>query len=82
MEIVSTFKIDKIDLKNNPNPDKLLQSYKDEAAKKLGMEIIKLFPYDKSNDSYEGELPEMSLNRDHQYMDIYEIKLEIKRSLS
>lgn len=78
MEIISTIKIDKIDLKNNSNPELSLQLYKDEAARKLGLEIIKLFPYILNKEkSYEGELPEMSLNRDHKYMDIYECKLDV-----
>ena len=78
MEIISTLKVDKIDLKNNNDSEKSLQRYKDEAAMKLGLEIIKKFPYVKNlEQSYDGDLPEMSLNRDHKYIDVYECKLDV-----
>lgn len=70
MIIKSEFKIDLFQLKHSRDPEALLQATKEQYARELGLKLIELMPY-KCVSMYEGELPAMSLNRDHEYVDLY-----------
>lgn len=80
MLIKTEFKVDQFVLKNAPDPKKRLESNFAYQAQKMGMEIMKVFPFQKMEDeSYHGELPELALNRDHPYVDQYRSELCIYR---
>lgn len=80
MLIKTEFKIDQFTLKHAKDPAKSLESNFAYQAQKMGMEIMKVFPFVKIKDeSYHGELPELALNRDHPYVDQYRSELCIYR---
>lgn len=76
MLITSEFKIDLFQLKHTRDATALLDSLKVEAAQALGLEMVKKFPYERIS-AYEGELPEMSLNKDHEFVDRYAVELVV-----
>lgn len=69
------FKVDKIILKNANDPERVVDIMREHAAHELGEKIIAALPYRK--EEYEGEVPEMSLNREHQFNDVYKHRLII-----
>lgn len=72
MIVKSEFKVDLFQMKHTSDPAGLLQAIKDANAAALGRRLIELVPYEKDEElSYEGELPEMSLNKDHEFVDHY-----------
>lgn len=72
MIIKSEFKADLFELKHCAAPEVLLNELKDRAAIDMGRELIKQFPYQKDEEnSFKGQLPAMSLNRDHEFVDKY-----------
>lgn len=76
MLIKSEFKVDLFQLKHARTPDALLAAIVDESACKLGRFIIDKLPYLKNTEkSYNDDLPEMSLNKEHHYNDHYELEL-------
>lgn len=78
MLIKSEFKVDLFHMKHTKDPDGLLQAIKDANAAGLGRKIIEAFPYKKDEErSFSGELPEMSLNRDHEFVDVYESRFYV-----
>lgn len=73
MLIKAQFKIDLIQLKHTPDKEGLLNLHKEQAARELGAEIVKHFPFVKNEEgSYKGDVPEISMNRDHEFTDLYE----------
>jgi len=73
MIVKSQFKIDRFQLKYSALPGRLLDQTAAATARTMGEDLIKAFPYVKNEEaSFHGELPEMSLNKDHQYFDLYE----------
>src|SRR5258705_13255992 len=78
MLVKQEFKVDLVDLKNAAFPEKVLEAIQDRRAEELGTTLVKLFPYKKNEEaSYHGTLPEMVLNREHQFVDRYEQRLYI-----
>lgn len=76
MVVICQFKADLFTLKHARDPEGYLQALKDQYAREFGMKIIEKFPFEKIEGSYfKGELPAMSLNRDHEYIDLYESRL-------
>lgn len=72
MIIKSEFKADLFQLKHTAAPEVLLNELKDRAAIELGRELIRRFPYLKDEEnSYKGEVPAISLNKDHEFVDRY-----------
>jgi hypothetical protein len=79
MLIKSEFKVDLFQLKHAREPEVLLQSIKDTNAAALGRKLIEMFPYEKTS-AYEGPLPEMSLNRDHEFTDTWGVELVVVKA--
>lgn len=78
MTFTTQFKVDLVDMKNAKFPEEVLDSIKDRRAEDLGVAIVKQFPFLKDEErSWNGELPESVLNREHQYVDVYEQRLVI-----
>jgi hypothetical protein len=75
MPLVTTeYKVDLFQLKHTNNPVALLEALSNSAARSLGEEIVKNFPFLRDPDrSYpEGKaLPNVSFNKDHEYVDVY-----------
>jgi len=76
MLLISEFKADLFQLKHSRDADALLDSLKIEAALVLGLELVKLFPYEKVQ-AFEGVLPEMSLNKDHEFTDTWKCEVVV-----
>lgn len=76
MLIKSEFKVDLFQMKHTKEPDLLLAAIVDANAAKLGRFLVEKLPYVKNLEkSYDSELPEMSLNKEHHYNDHYELEL-------
>lgn len=76
MLLQSEFKADLFQLKHSRDANALLDSLKVEAAQALGLELVKQFPFEKVQ-AFEGVLPEMSLNKEHEFTDTYSIELVV-----
>lgn len=74
MIVSSTFKADLFQLKHTKDPDALLAAIKESYAAALGRKIIESFPYVKVS-GYEGELPALSMNKDHEFVDVWESRI-------
>jgi hypothetical protein len=78
MLVKQEYKVDLINLKNAKDKEGLLKAVHETFAKEFGMFIAEKFPIAKNDEkSFHGELPEMCLNREHQYVDHYEQRLII-----
>lgn len=66
--VKSEFAVDLFQMKHSRDATVLLSALKTEAAQAFGIELVKKFPYEKI-EAYEGEFPEMSANKEHQYVD-------------
>ena len=72
MLIQDTFKADLFSLKHSVDAVQLLNRIEQESSIRLAETIIKSFPYQKDESkSFHGELPSMSLNRQHEFFDTY-----------
>lgn len=72
------FKIDQFVIKHAKDPVRRLESFKAYEAQRFGMAVIEKFPFLRIEEkSFNGELPAMSLNNPHEYMDHYERELVI-----
>ena len=71
MLVTSQFKVDLFQMKHTKDPEGLLQAVKDKYAREFGKYLIEQFPFEKVR-GFEGELPEMSLNKEHEFTDTYE----------
>jgi hypothetical protein len=78
MRIRSEFKVDLFQMKHARDPEGLLRTIKDVNAATLGRKLVEYFPYERT-DSYTGVLPEMSMNRDHEFNDTYGVELVVMR---
>lgn len=76
MIIKHTFKVDQFTLRETKNREVLLQKIFTNQAMSLGITVAKNFPFKKNwEKSYQGELPSLSLNKDHEYFDLYETEM-------
>lgn len=76
MIITSEFKVDLFQLKHTSDPVGLLSATKAAYASELGRKLAEVFPYVKV-DGYTGELPTMSLNKEHEFMDRYRTRFVV-----
>lgn len=66
------FKIDQFTLKHAKDAEAVTRAYHAEQGRDLGLAIIKDFPFLTSDKSYRGELPVMSMTKDHEFQEVYE----------
>jgi hypothetical protein len=72
MILRNQFTIDRIQILNAKDPDVIIEQYKTYHEKILGHIVSKFFPHKKiESESYSGPIPESSLNKDHQFTDVY-----------
>src|SRR5687768_12901842 len=76
MIFISEFKVDLFQLKHTKDPEGLLNAIKQQHAAELGRKLIEQLPYMRVS-GYEGELPAMSLNKDHEFTDRYETRFVV-----
>ena len=70
------FNIDQIQLKHSMDREGLQQAILKDQAIQLGLGINKHFPFIKNEElSYSGTLPEVAMNREHQFVDRYDLEL-------
>lgn len=78
MLVKHSFNIDQIVLKNTPDKEGLVASHLLMNARAFGVELTKSFPFTKNEElSFVGELPEVSMNKDHQFVDRYDLELTV-----
>lgn len=78
MILKSTFKIDQFQLRETKDKDGLIKAYTRQAAADFGLKIIELFPFVKNEElSNRYPLPALSMNKDHQFVDVYERELVV-----
>ena len=78
MIIKSEFKVDLFQMKHTSDSSALLAAITEANSAMFGRRITLQFPYIKDEEqSFSGELPEMSANKDHQYFDLYTRELII-----
>ncbi len=78
MLLIEQFKVDLIQMKHTADPDKLLESHKKTAAIEMGNKLAESFPFKKNDElSFKGHVPEVSMNREHEFTDLYESRIYI-----
>lgn len=78
MLIQAAFEIDQFTIRENKNPDRLIEAYTQDHACKLGKRIETLYPFKKNyKKSYSGNLPHMALSKEHEFKDVYETEFVI-----
>jgi hypothetical protein len=78
MLVKQEYKVDLISLKNARDQEGLLKAIHEKHAMEFGMFIADKFPVVKNEEnSFKGDIPEMCLNREHQFTDHYERQLII-----
>jgi len=74
-----SYKIDLIQLQNGIDVGHVLYAHRNDAVNRLGYLIAKEFPFKKDELlSFKGVLPAACLNRDHEFVDVYTIKLNVE----
>lgn len=78
MLVKYSFNIDQIVLKHTPDKEGLVAHHLKKHAAEFGIELTKQFPFVKNEElSFAGELPEISMNKDHQFVDRYDLELTV-----